>query len=547
MASDVTTTAATATVAAGPARPAALSRHRGARREVPGPEPDPGPHGDPAARRLAAARGARRAVARRAPAAVRDRGRDLVLPALPHVAAEGRAARGLPRPHVLAARLRRPHRARRRSATATTSRSRSSRSPASAAATSRRPRPSTSGRCRSARSTRRSPPRARETGARPRRCAARTSAARTTRTPTTASTTASSAARSTGDLRPEEIVATLKDSELRGMGGAGFPTGQKWEIVAGQEPQPHYTICNADESEPGTFKDRQILAEQPHLVLEGMMLGMLVTGSEEGWIFIRHEYGPEEHVLEAEIERAARGGPARRRRPRHRAAPADRDLHLARRLHPRRGVGAAGVHGGPPRRAAQQAAVPRPLRAVGQADADELRRDVRRRADHPRARRGLVEGAGHQRRDRPEVLRRVRPRRAARRLLRARGVDGARPHRAGGRRHRRPRGRRDPARRRLVELPRPRRPRRPAGLEAAAGGGLDARLGRADRHGRGDEPARRRHERAALLPQRVLRQVRAVPRRLDEGAHDPQRPRRAGQGRRRTCRRRSRSSRRRCG
>ena len=106
-----------------------------------------------------------------------------------------------------------------------------------------------------------------------------------------------------GELRPEEIVQTLKDSQLRGMGGAGFPTGQKWEIVAGQEPQPHYTICNADESEPGTFKDRQILAEQPYLVLEGMMLAMLVTGSEEGWVFIRHEYGPEEHLLTAEIER----------------------------------------------------------------------------------------------------------------------------------------------------------------------------------------------------------------------------------------------------
>jgi formate dehydrogenase beta subunit len=106
-----------------------------------------------------------------------------------------------------------------------------------------------------------------------------------------------------GDLRPEAIVATLKDSGLRGMGGAGFPTGQKWEIVAGQEAEPKYTICNADESEPGTFKDRQILAEQPHLVLEGMLLGMLVTGSEEGWVFIRHEYGPEEEVLQAEIAR----------------------------------------------------------------------------------------------------------------------------------------------------------------------------------------------------------------------------------------------------
>ena len=111
-----------------------------------------------------------------------------------------------------------------------------------------------------------------------------------------------------GDLSPESIVATLKDSGLRGMGGAGFPTGQKWEIVASQEPQPKYTICNADESEPGTFKDRQILAEQPHLVLEGMLLGMLVTGSEEGWVFIRHEYGPEEEVLHAEIERLREEG-----------------------------------------------------------------------------------------------------------------------------------------------------------------------------------------------------------------------------------------------
>jgi NADH:ubiquinone oxidoreductase subunit F (NADH-binding)/NADH:ubiquinone oxidoreductase subunit E len=105
-----------------------------------------------------------------------------------------------------------------------------------------------------------------------------------------------------GDLGADAIVATLKESELRGMGGAGFPTGQKWEIVAAQEPTPKYTVCNADESEPGTFKDRQIMAEQPHLVLEGMLLGMLVTGSEEAWVFIRHEYGPEEEVLRAEIE-----------------------------------------------------------------------------------------------------------------------------------------------------------------------------------------------------------------------------------------------------
>jgi NADH:ubiquinone oxidoreductase subunit F (NADH-binding) len=111
-----------------------------------------------------------------------------------------------------------------------------------------------------------------------------------------------------GDLEREDVVAVLKDSELRGMGGAGFPTGTKWELVAGQEATPKYAICNADESEPGTFKDRQIMAEQPHLVLEGLLLGMWVTGAEEGWVFVRHEYAPEEAVLRAEIERLRTAG-----------------------------------------------------------------------------------------------------------------------------------------------------------------------------------------------------------------------------------------------
>jgi len=111
-----------------------------------------------------------------------------------------------------------------------------------------------------------------------------------------------------GSLSGEEIVATLKEVELRGMGGAGFPTGTKWELVAAQEAEPKYAICNADESEPGTFKDRQIIAEQPHLVLEGMLIGMLVAGAHEGWVFIRHEYGPEEAVLREEIDRVRASG-----------------------------------------------------------------------------------------------------------------------------------------------------------------------------------------------------------------------------------------------
>jgi NADH:ubiquinone oxidoreductase subunit F (NADH-binding) len=67
-------------------------------------------------------------------------------------------------------------------------------------------------------------------------------------------------------------------------------------------------ICNADESEPGTFKDRQILIEQPHLVIEGMLLGMLAVGAEQGWVFIRHEYGQEEDAVRAELERARGAG-----------------------------------------------------------------------------------------------------------------------------------------------------------------------------------------------------------------------------------------------
>jgi formate dehydrogenase beta subunit len=105
-----------------------------------------------------------------------------------------------------------------------------------------------------------------------------------------------------GDLARDDVIAALKDAELRGMGGAGFPTGTKWELVAQQDATPKYAICNADESEPGTFKDRQILAEQPHLVLEGLLLGMWVTGAQEGWVFIRHEYGPEEAVVRAELD-----------------------------------------------------------------------------------------------------------------------------------------------------------------------------------------------------------------------------------------------------
>ena len=101
-----------------------------------------------------------------------------------------------------------------------------------------------------------------------------------------------------------DAVATLKAAGLRGMGGAGFPTGMKWELVAKETRGPKYVICNADESEPGTFKDREILADLPHLVIEGMALGGRAVGAKQGILYLRHEYAPEQVRFEAELKRA---------------------------------------------------------------------------------------------------------------------------------------------------------------------------------------------------------------------------------------------------
>lgn len=98
------------------------------------------------------------------------------------------------------------------------------------------------------------------------------------------------------------LVETIKDSGLRGMGGAGFPTGVKWDLVRKTESAVKYVICNADESEPGTFKDREILYHYPHLVVEGLILGGLAVGAERGFLFLRHEYDREREVLERTIK-----------------------------------------------------------------------------------------------------------------------------------------------------------------------------------------------------------------------------------------------------
>ncbi len=99
------------------------------------------------------------------------------------------------------------------------------------------------------------------------------------------------------------IIATLKAGGLRGMGGAGFPTGAKWEIVRNAPGTTKYIVCNADESEPGTIKDRFIMENLPYMLIEGMIVAGLVTGAKQGILYIRHEYEHQKEVLQAEIER----------------------------------------------------------------------------------------------------------------------------------------------------------------------------------------------------------------------------------------------------
>jgi NADH:ubiquinone oxidoreductase subunit F (NADH-binding)/NADH:ubiquinone oxidoreductase subunit E len=98
------------------------------------------------------------------------------------------------------------------------------------------------------------------------------------------------------------VLHKLRTAGLVGMGGAGFPTANKWDTVRKAPGSEKYVVCNADESEPGTTKDRCILELLPHLVIEGMLICGLVTGAETGFLYIRHEYEHQQRILEAEIE-----------------------------------------------------------------------------------------------------------------------------------------------------------------------------------------------------------------------------------------------------
>ena len=92
------------------------------------------------------------------------------------------------------------------------------------------------------------------------------------------------------ELSPTEVVAEIKASGLVGRGGAAFPTGLKWEGAANASGETKYVVCNADESEPGTFKDRVLMEDDPHQLIEGMLLAGYAIGARKGYIYVRGEY-----------------------------------------------------------------------------------------------------------------------------------------------------------------------------------------------------------------------------------------------------------------
>lgn len=110
------------------------------------------------------------------------------------------------------------------------------------------------------------------------------------------------------DMEPADIIEDVKKSGLRGRGGAGFPTGMKWMFASGDPKFPKYLICNADEGEPGTFKDRPILEKTPHLLIEGMAISAHALKAEYGYIYLRGEYPAAKDILEAAISEAVEKG-----------------------------------------------------------------------------------------------------------------------------------------------------------------------------------------------------------------------------------------------
>jgi len=109
-------------------------------------------------------------------------------------------------------------------------------------------------------------------------------------------------------MAPADLIEEVKKSGLRGRGGAGFPTGMKWQFVQKDSPKPKYICCNADESEPGTFKDHVLMERNPHLLIEGCLIACHAIGAKTAYIYIRGEFYHVQRRLEEQIEAARKAG-----------------------------------------------------------------------------------------------------------------------------------------------------------------------------------------------------------------------------------------------
>src|ERR671921_1951334 len=109
-------------------------------------------------------------------------------------------------------------------------------------------------------------------------------------------------------MTPADVIEEVKKSALRGRGGAGFPTGMKWGFVPKDSPKPKYVVCNADESEPGTFKDRYLMERDPHMLIEGMLIAAFALGSKATYIYTRGEYRYLINIMDRAIEEAREAG-----------------------------------------------------------------------------------------------------------------------------------------------------------------------------------------------------------------------------------------------
>ena len=160
-------------------------------------------------------------------------------------------------------------------------------------------------------------------------------------------------------MKPADVIELLKTSGLQGRGGAGFGTGLKWSFMPTGNDRPKYLVCNADESEPGSFKDRLLIERGPHQMLEGLVIGGWATGAEKTFIYIRGEYAEPARILAGRHRRRVPRRHPRQGRDGQRLRARGRAPARRRRVHLRRGDRPPRVARGQEGPAAQEAALPR--------------------------------------------------------------------------------------------------------------------------------------------------------------------------------------------